>query len=263
MRKQIRRFAEDVSDRFKVMGGALIPPRELRFIGRGDFEAVGQEFLRHLRELVGLQPGHSLLDVGCGIGRIAIPLTTYLSPTGKYDGFDIVPHGIRWCADHITPKFPNFRFLLADIRNKNYNPNGGVVASEYRFPYADDSFDVIVLTSVFTHMLPREVLQYLREIRRVLKPGGRSLITWYFLNDDSRARVKAGDSRLNFRYPIEGCLTTDEATPEKAIAYPESLAGQLYADAGLIVESPIRFGGWCARDSFTSWQDICLAHRPW
>ena len=41
--------------------------------------------------------------------------------------------------------------------------------------------DVAFLTSVFTHMLPEDVEHYLDELARVLKPGGRTLITWFLL----------------------------------------------------------------------------------
>ena len=72
----------------------LIPPRWMIYIGQGDFTAIGKEFLRHFVELGGLKPSDAVLDVGCGIGRIAIALTAFLGERGSYDGFDIVPDGI-------------------------------------------------------------------------------------------------------------------------------------------------------------------------
>ena len=82
------------------------------------------------------------------------------------------PKGIAWCQENITPKHPNFRFQVADIRNKEYNSGERFAASEYEFPYEDASFDFVLLTSVFTHLLPNEVENYLSEIQRVLAPGG-------------------------------------------------------------------------------------------
>src|SRR5262245_55753272 len=70
------------------------PPRRLRFVGDGDFAAIGREFAGYLRTYAGLSPDHRVLDVGCGIGRIAVPLLDYLSERGSYDGFDIVPRAI-------------------------------------------------------------------------------------------------------------------------------------------------------------------------
>jgi SAM-dependent methyltransferase len=116
----------------------MVPPRRLRgFIGSSDYRATG-EFLSYFRNLCGLQPQHRVLDVGCGIGRMAVPLTEYLSSADSYEGIDIVPQGIAWCSVNITPKFPNFRFQLADVFSKYYNPVSRTLASEYRFPFPDD-----------------------------------------------------------------------------------------------------------------------------
>jgi SAM-dependent methyltransferase len=149
----------------------LVPPRWLNPIGDGDFESTGAEFLEYFNRFGELRPSHHVLDVGCGIGRMARPLTKYLT-TGGYEGFDIVPSGIEWCQKNITPRYPNFRFALADIRNQEYNRYGLVSASEYRFPYDDAHFDFAFLTSVFTHMRPLDVSRYLAELGRVLAPGG-------------------------------------------------------------------------------------------
>jgi SAM-dependent methyltransferase len=239
----------------------LVPPRELIFIGNGDFLRIGREFLGHFRKLGGLQPGHRVLDVGCGIGRMAIPLTKFLSEAGSYEGLDIVPHGIKWCTENLTPRFPRFRFQLADIRNKEYNPDGLVTAAEFRFPFEDGSFDFIFLTSVFTHMLPREVENYLSEIRRVLKPGGTCLITWFLLNPESEGLVKEGRSTLDFVHPVEGCLTVDPDVPEKAIAYQEAYVMDRYATLGLDMAQPVQRGSWCGRARYVSYQDMCIARR--
>ena len=44
------------------------------------------------------RPGERVLDVGCGIGRMARPLAGYLTGDGSYDGFDVNREGIRWCT---------------------------------------------------------------------------------------------------------------------------------------------------------------------
>ena len=98
--------------------GSLTPPRGLVAIGPGDAEAIGREFLDYFIRLAELKPDHRVLDVGCGVGRIAAPLADYLSPGGSYEGFDIVSGGIEWCQTNITPRFPNFRFQVADIYNR-------------------------------------------------------------------------------------------------------------------------------------------------
>ena len=93
----------------------LVPPQGLIFIGAGDFIKIGEEFARYFIELGQLEPNEKVLDVGCGIGRMALPLTKYMSQQGEYWGFDIVKDGINWCAKRYTRLFPNFNFHIGLI----------------------------------------------------------------------------------------------------------------------------------------------------
>ena len=102
------------------------------------------------------------MDVGCGIGRMAVPLINYLTEVGSYDGFDIIKPNINWCMNNITPRFPHFRFQHVDIYNKHYNNTGTLQANTFSFPYPDESFNFVLLTSVFTHMLPVDLRHYLQ-----------------------------------------------------------------------------------------------------
>ena len=54
------------------------PPPKLMFCGDGDFRAIGAEFLERLVRDAGLERHHRVLDIGSGVGRLAIPLTQYL-----------------------------------------------------------------------------------------------------------------------------------------------------------------------------------------
>jgi SAM-dependent methyltransferase len=249
-----------VKDAADLMRG--LPPRSMRaFVGPSDFRRYGYEFLAYFKEHGGLKPDHRVLEVGCGIGRMAIPLTKYLSESGSYDGFDVIPHAITWCSDKITPRYPNFRFQLADIWNRVHNPNGRLKAADFRFPYDDGAFDFIFLSSVFEHMLPRDVNHYFSEISRVLRPGGRCLITWFLLNNESKHLIERGKSRKQFAYPIGSCLTIDPKVPEAAIAYEESDVLELYTQHGITISHPIYYGSWCGRTEHLSRHDICIGHK--
>jgi|SRR6267143_97095 len=237
----------------------LVPPRHLSFVGDGDFEANGDEFLRHFIDLGGLRPEDRVLDVGCGIGRMARPLTKHLT-AGSYEGIDIVPQGIRWCQRNISRRYPNFRFHLADIHNLMYNPHGGFQPAEYQFPFEDHEFDFTFLTSVFTHMLKRDMEHYLTEIARTLRPGGKCLITFFLLNEESRKLMTAGRSSLDFKFQLDGCWTDDGDVPEHGVAFDEAYIRALYRELGFNLET-VRYGTWCGRPEYLSYQDIVTARK--
>jgi SAM-dependent methyltransferase len=261
----VRKQYNSVVDSFEVLTGKRnreVPPRTRRAqIGDGDFEAIGVEYLDLLVDIGGLRPDDRVLDVGCGIGRIAIPLTGFFSGKGSYEGFDIVSSDIRWLNKHVGGKHPNFNFSHADIYNRMYNPGGKTPASEYTFPYEDRSFDFVFAASLFTHLVTSDARRYLEQIARVLEPGGRSLVSFFLLNDETARLIADGGSRFDFSVEMEGCRAQDADIPEIAVAYEESTIVELYADLGMPVSQPVHYGAWCGRSDFTSGQDLVVTTR--
>jgi ubiquinone/menaquinone biosynthesis C-methylase UbiE len=258
--KRLYYIPADIGDKLKDRKD-MIPPSSMIFVGVGDFEKTGEEFLNYFTQIANLQPNSRVLDVGCGIGRMAVPLTTYLSKHGEYWGFDIVEKGIQWCQENITSKFSNFHFIHSDIYNKFYNRNGKFNSQDYRFPFDNDFFDFIFLTSVFTHMLPSDIRHYMGEISRVLKPGGNCLITFFILNEESKMLVTSGSSTLNFQYQVDDFLTINETVPEDAVAYEEEFVKKLFENHGLGLKQPIHYGAWCGRQNFLTYQDLIIAEK--
>ena len=239
----------------------MIPPRTLHFVGGTDYRGAGLEFRDLFVRYGGLKPEDRVLDVGSGIGRMAAPLTGYLAASGEYQGFDIVRKGVVWSQKHITSRYPNFHFIHSDVKNKFYNPGGVYEASSYRFPYEDGRFDFVFLTSVFTHMFPRDLENYTREIARVLRPGGTSFITMFLLNEESQKLIDQGSSTQNFVYRLEGCVTADANNPEASLAFDETYVRKLFAVSGLSIREPIHPGSWCGRQKYLSYQDLVIATK--
>lgn len=263
IRRSLKHFylsALDLSD-MPARRREMVPPRTMYFVGDGDYKAVGLEFRKLFTEYGGLKPEHRVLDVGCGIGRMAVPLTGYLTDGGEYHGFDIVKRGVEWCQANVTPRYPNFHFLHSDVRNKFYNPSGVYEASSYRFRYGDASFDFVFLTSVFTHMFPADMDNYTREISRVLKPGGTCLVTMFLLNEESKSLIEKASSTQNFVYQLAGCVTTDPTNPEGSLAFEETEVRSLLGRCGLSIREPVHYGSWCGRKEFLSYQDVVIATK--
>jgi ubiquinone/menaquinone biosynthesis C-methylase UbiE len=225
------------------------------------FKKNGEEFLSYFIKLGGLKPTDKILDVGSGIGRKAVPLTGYLNEDGGYEGFDIVRVGINWCRKKISRTHPNFHFQLADVFNALYNQSGKCNASEYRFPFENETFDLVVLTSVFTHMLLKDMENYLSEIARVLKNGGRCLITFFLLNEESLELIRAKKSALSFEYEMGKYRIENADIQEAAVGYEESFIFMSLRERGLTIDKPIHYGSWCGRRAYLSYQDIVVARK--
>lgn len=239
-----------------------LPPEEYR-ISKNHSYRIAERYLKLFIELCGLTPDGVVLDAGCGSGRIAVPFTKYLTKTGRYEGFDIVREWIDWCQREITSRYENFHFIHADIYNGRYNPDGKVRASEYQFPYENNTFDLVFLTSVFTHMLPNDLENYLSEVARVLKKGGRCLITYFLINQESQSLIDSGlaSKKRDFKHHREGYRTTNPNRPEARVAYDEADIRKLYPSLGLSIVEPIHYGRWCGRKEYLRGQDIIVAMK--
>jgi SAM-dependent methyltransferase len=257
-RASLRLRALDLRDRLNGRADHLVPPRRLDFVGHSDFVATGDEFLAHFRDLAALRRDERVLDVGCGIGRMARPLAGYLSAEGSYDGFDVNREGIAWCRDRYAGH-PNFRFTAVDLHNRRYNPQGAQPAAEFAFPYEDAAFDLVICTSVLTHLLEGEADHYLAEIARVLAPGGRVLATWFLLDAASRAAIAAGEAGLPFLDPEQALAVVSDEMPEEAVAYDAVWVADAHRRHGLEVAA-VHTGTWRGADG-TSFQDLVIGRR--
>ncbi len=210
----------------------------------------------YFRELAGLRPSDRVLEIGCGIGRMARALVPILRPPGSYDGFDVVERGISWCRTHYRDAPAPFRFVHVDLYNPVYNPNGVHAARDFVFPYPDQSFDLVLATSVFTHLFAETADRYLAETARVIAPGGRVFSTWFLLSGERNVSPPAPFRRLDATLPT---AIADPTTPESAVAYDEDWVRQCVRDHDLRLRA-IYHGSW-ASGSGTAHQDLVIAER--
>lgn len=181
--------------------------------GGSRFAVFGDLLSGLLESEAELEPSDRVLEIGCGCGRTAIALTGKLE-SGNYFGVDIDPISIEACQNNKALRSKEFTFQLLDVQNPIWNPEGKHKASDYVFPFPANTFDIIFLVSVFTHMLPSDLVNYVQEIGRMVKPDGRVLVT-VFLSDYGTEYVS-----LNFPYEEQGYFVHSRTTPEKAVAYP-------------------------------------------
>ena len=241
----------DLVDTITGRRDKMMPPRSQNFTGSvDDFMTSARMHIRRLSRIAGLTPHSRMLDVGCGMGRLATALIDYLAEDGRYDGFDIVPAGVKWAQEHVAAGHPNIHFVLADIYNKEYNPGGKLKAIDYRFPYDDATFDLAVLISVFTHLVPGDLEHYVSEIARVLKPGGRCYATFALIDEEAKKGMAEGRAEFQFKPMLPSPhWATGDRVEELAVAYEVPYVKDLYARYHLDGDYTIYYGTWSGRAS--------------
>lgn len=261
---------EQVAERIgRLLSGKdpIFPAREdMRKIGPinslREFKELGLQSFKVLLNYTNITPSSAVLDIGCGYGRLAIPLTRYLDPAaGSYEGFDVMPDAITDCRQRITTRYPNFGFSHLDVHNGLYNHGSDAEVGDSRFQYREDQFDLVFMFSVFSHMKPADVASYLAEIHRVLKPGGMLMTTFFLINDHARTAIDNGNTRRTFRHTCDGFLADDAQSPESAVAYDEESVQDMVAGSGLHHIHTFH-GQWANRRWALSGQDAVICVKP-
>ncbi len=160
--------------------GSVIPARRLRtggenFANDAVFLRSGECEAKRLIGTCGMTKQTRLLEVGCGFGRFPIGVLRTVGDVESYMGVDVNPLAIDWCVRHIAKTHPTFHFLHTDVTNARYNPHGSTHVA--LLPFQPQSYDIIYLYSVFSHMIPQDVALYLHEFARLLAPGGTVFLT--------------------------------------------------------------------------------------
>jgi ubiquinone/menaquinone biosynthesis C-methylase UbiE len=122
----------------------------------GHFDAIGR-MERSIVEYFGLRPGMSLLDLGCGSGRLSVALSDL---DIDYLGIDVVED------------------LLAYARRRSNRAFVFKLHTALSIPRPDDCLDMVCAFSVFTHLQHHETYLYLADIRRALKPEGLCVLSY-------------------------------------------------------------------------------------
>jgi SAM-dependent methyltransferase len=152
----------------------------------------GERNLRQrLVSLARLQPGETVLDVGCGTGTLAIAAKRQVGPAGTVHGVDASPEMIARA-------------------NKKARRAGGEVAfrlgAAQALPFPDARFHVVLSTIMLHHLPAPSRAACAREMRRVLRPGGRVLVVDFAAADRKGRRlldyIHQRHGRVDFREVI-------------------------------------------------------------
>jgi len=214
-----------------------LPPADLRVgVGEGHYYKVGEDIVQRLKAVAGLNPASRVLDVGCGLGRVAWPLARELGPLGSYDGFDAVAAYIDWCANGLALDPQRVRFHWFDIRSSVYNPGGTIQGDALVFPWREGAFTLTIATSLFTHLSAEGTRNYLQQISRTLAKGGRMFASFFVLDEESRAVMAQRETFPHFTEAFEQGRIADRGSPDAAIAFDAEWLHRAIIDCGMKVE---------------------------
>lgn len=122
------------------------------------FESSRAEYESALRE-VGIRPGWSVLDAGCGSGSFLPLICDSTGPEGTVAALDLAPENVRR-AEGMMSKVDNGPLFSAHV--------GSILS----LPFEDQSFDCVWSANVMQYLTPEEFRRATDEAIRVLKPGG-------------------------------------------------------------------------------------------
>ncbi|MDD3740728.1 MAG: class I SAM-dependent methyltransferase [Bacteroidales bacterium] len=256
-RRIIRRvyyFPTDCYNRIFKKSESLVPPKGMSYVGSGNFKILGDKFFNHIHDTTQISENSTILDIGCGIGRIARPFAYYLTRSGKYIGFDIIDYGIKWCNRNYN-KYPNFHFEHYPLKNDLYNLSTDKSASEFVFPYNNNEFDLVVLISVFTHMQQKEVINYLNQIYKVLKPGAYCYATFFL--------TEPNDTQSLFPYKYDNYSLHNLKVKNANVAYDKTFILKTSEEIGF--KFYLSFKGWWKTEHKSNnidFQDILILQKP-
>lgn len=252
----MRRTHHDYPEWLAYEPGLIPPPALMREEGITILEEWfrwGEEWSMLLRNHGPLLTNSDVLEVGCGLGRVAFAIR-FLVARGTWVGFEIVREKVEFLDAGFHRAHPNFTFVWADVSNSYYNPTGTISPTAYRFPAEDASKDLVYAASVFTHMAPANAAHYLKEASRVLRPDGRCVFSFFLLDHYVRGAERPFSfGGPNFAFDLRAPEWGDDFAYvnadnlEQMTAYRTGLVERLAHEAGLRVESTVT-GLWSGTD---------------
>lgn len=161
--------------------GIIIPPSDLTPCGR--LTATPEQFYLsscdeadRLKNEMDLNPNSTILDIGCGVGRLPIGLLARQFPFLSYLGIEIDPKRVKWCEKNLRDKDSRLAFKYCNLKNDRYNPRG---KDKFDIGISGKKFDIIYLYSVFSHLLQSDVEKYLELFCVSLTDFGRCFVTLF------------------------------------------------------------------------------------
>ena len=222
------------------------------------YDSLGQHFLNIFIEHAGLQPKHRVLEIGSGTGRIAKALSGFIDG-GKYVGFDVNSYFVDWCKQNL--QYPKFSYGWYDLQHDEFNPAGKIDSTKFSFPYADNSFNIVCAIALFNHLQPDTVVQYIKEISRVLVNRGIFIGTFMLLNQQSQYSINTSGKPYIYEIQNNDAWYAYKDRPLFNVLHPELIVRRSFITNHLMLREPIRYGEWCGSTLALTGHDVLIAKK--
>jgi SAM-dependent methyltransferase len=208
-----------------------LPPNHLRVrIGVGSrlffnqffFLEMGTHFWLKWLSSGYVKANSEVVEIGCGCGRIAHPLREDWFK-GTYVGIDIDTELLDWCSSH----FPSDKFSFMSSPHTSATYSGHAVSENTSFAFPNSwRKDFVYSTSLYTHLLEPELINYTRESYKILRDGGTMCMSLFCLDS-----VEKG-GRWTFQHKIGEAYVENLKYPEAAVAYTKQYITNLCHSVG-------------------------------
>ena len=178
------------------------PPLELKSCGDGDFRAIGAEFLGYFVHMADLRPDERILEIGCGVGRMAVPLDAVFvedAESGRSipEGIDVARQELNGASLDATPIYPELPFPASRPPSSALQlPREPFAAEHSCLPRCVIRFHMPCLGPHTPQFSGAHGLS--RKSSRLLAPGGRCFATAFLVNPPAREALRQGKGRLAF-----------------------------------------------------------------
>jgi ubiquinone/menaquinone biosynthesis C-methylase UbiE len=258
-------------------------------VNNDSFGGISTFFLDYLINVCNLPNHWNVLELGCSIGCMSLPIIKHLK-SGHYTGLDPNPICIEWANREIVQLFPISSSVPAQVVAPATAPPSSIspqpyavasptitsslvvpppstvqspvfsppsfqnMTSDFVLPFADNQLDLVFSATTFTILPPKLMTKYLHEIHRVLKKGGQLIIGLYMCSC-SRSPDKTHKIR-SIKANNEQYITnnySERATVHQGSSVYKSMESQHFEIKDTI------FGRWSDTSNSKLYQDVIHA----
>jgi SAM-dependent methyltransferase len=136
---------------------------------------------------------------------------------------------VKWCTENLSPIDSNFTFEHHDVFNAGLNPHGRSADAVLPLPQESATASLVLACSVFTHLLQRDIPLYLAEMRRIMRPDGVLIASWFLFEK----------AEFPMMQDFQDCLYINDVDPTNAVMVDKQWLAKTAAAAGLVMSRTV------------------------